>query len=352
MEKSRSSIFSFNTLSFSEARLPLAALLAILAIGSVEMGLHLFEKKLPEPVLWGSGETPVKIAQVEAMTEQEKRDINVLIIGPSHASIGISPQSMSDQPHNSGISAYNGGLNGRTYSVVQFVLENVYLKELEPKVVVMTASPLILNENNLWMERNSQEFFSAPMPRSLKANGIARKWNLWLIENVFLYKYRKRETGLTNGFLDSRQIVDSYGYHEVKGTFDDQARDKLNNPEHPYQSIMDSFDFGGPSADGFESILIELKKKAIPVVVINMPFREEFIQISPTGRDDYQSYLEELAKLQELYGFIYYDYQTEVPLSDDHFKDVDHLNTAGAAIVSTRLARDLVNEFPVLQERQ
>ena len=62
MGTSRSSIFSFDTLSFATARVPKGAIFAVCLLIALEAGLHMVAARLPDPVLWGQGEVSAKIA--------------------------------------------------------------------------------------------------------------------------------------------------------------------------------------------------------------------------------------------------------------------------------------------------
>ena len=89
-----------------------------------------------------------------------------------------------------------------------------------------------------------------------------------------------------------------------------------------------------------------------------MPFRNDLLSISPTGKKDYQLFLKKISVLQSEYGFIWLDYQTSLSLTDEDFRDVDHLNTQGALKLSTNLGEYLakfitsVGELPLSGDRK
>ena len=343
MAKSHSSIFSFDTLNIHGFRIPRAALVAAGAVLCCELLLHIFQSFLPEPVVWGSGEASVKVAQVRRLAGNLTEPLDLLILGPSHASVGISPAAMLSSVDHPRFTIYNGSLNGRTYPVLEFLLREVYQPLLKPRMLVLSASPVIFNLHNSWMERNSREFFSAPMPRACRSTGIEHLWRTFLVEDLFLYRYRRRQADLSEGFLNGRRIVDRYGYHAVDGRYDDEQRRLLLASTHPYHNIMRHFEFGGPSVAAFIDILKWSRRIDIPVVVVNMPFRTDLLTISPTGQDDYAEYLRRMLMLRDTYGFRWLDYQQSMSLDDDDFRDVDHLNVPGAVLLSRHLSLDLVS---------
>lgn len=335
------SIFSFNTIDYHSLRMPRGALSALGIILCVEGLLHIYEYRLPDPVLWGNIETSAKMHQAIFWNEDRNESCDVLILGPSHARFGISPKVIHEAMGDMKLTVYNGALNGRTYSVLEFVLRKVYVPKLRPRVLVLAVNPLIFNRYNVWMEQNTSEFFEAPKPKALSSKNIARIWRTFLVDHINLYRYRERHKGLQTGHLGDGTCLDEYGFSALQGIYDHKQRTWLNSPEHPYQQIMRKFDFGGPSAKAFVQILQYALDRKIHVFVVNMPFREGLLHISATGAEDYNQFLHEIQVLQYEYGFTWLDYQADLLLGDEDFRDVDHLNVQGARRLSIRLGEDL-----------
>lgn len=83
------------------------------------------------------------------------------------------------------------------------------------------------------------------------------------------------------------------------------------------------------------------ERERMRVVLVNMPYRPELLAMASNGRDAYQDSLTGMKRLRDRFGFVWLDYQAELALDDDDFRDVDHLNARGARKLSIRLARDL-----------
>jgi hypothetical protein len=338
----RSSIFSFDTFAFQRMRVPKGALLALGIVVLCEVGLHVFADRLPDPVLWGAGEASAKVAQAEALGAAATGGIDVLILGPSHASVGISPHAILDAADDADLSVYNGGINGRDYPVLQFIFEQVYLPSLRPKVIVLTASSIIFNLEHSMVAGNTLEFFEAPMPKALSADGLAGRWRRFLVNHVYLYRYRKRERGLVLGLVGGKRLLDDLGYHELNGEFDEEQRERLFASTHGYRGVWEDYEFGGMSADAFVSIIARAEDHGIKVVVVNMPFRPELLELPPgDGEAGYREYLKAMEELRGDYKFHWLDYQARMELSDADFRDVDHLNSVGTTKLSARLAEDI-----------
>ena len=92
------------------------------------------------------------------------------------------------------------------------------------------------------------------------------------------------------------------------------------------------------------------RRQQMRVIVVNMPFRPDLPSISATGTEDYREFLQEMRALQCEYGFTWLDYQAALPLADENFRDVDHLNAQGARQLSTRLGEDLVRLMASVEE--
>ena len=125
MEESRSSTFSFDTLRIGRFRFPRAAATALAVIVCCEGLLHLCQDVLPDAVVWGQGSCSAKVALVEERAKNGAGEVDALILGPSHAAVGISPSEMAREAVPCQLRAFNGALNGRTYTALELLLKEV-----------------------------------------------------------------------------------------------------------------------------------------------------------------------------------------------------------------------------------
>lgn len=341
------SIFSFETLRALKLKFPAGLVMAVGTLLVVELGLHLAVDVLPAPVLWDGFETAAKIAQATAFPES---NIDLLILGPSHGSVGVSPAVMMASLGTDEKTIYNGALVGRDYTVVEFVYKEVYQPSLEPQALVLCASPIVLNANNLRMQCNTERFFQSPMPRAIRQTGLGRVWQFFLNEHVYLYRYRKREAGLAQGCVLGKRRLDDYGFWACPGTYD-PTQCRMHRSDYHYRQVILDFEFAGPSVEAFRRILDGAKRTNTPTVVLNMPFRPSLLTFSPDAPETYQSYLVHMRELCERYDFLWLDYQQTLDLSDGDFSDVDHLNPNGAAKLSRSLTHDLVEHRVIGRQR-
>jgi len=344
MKPSRSSIFSSDTLAPGALRFPKAAALALLIVAGAEATLHVFADRLPEPVLWGAGEASTKIAQAERLAAAQPGRVDVLILGPSHASVGLSPEALLAACAREGMTAFNGGINGRDYPVVAFVYEHVYAPRLAPRTVAITANPICFNRNAPLLAHNTAEFFDAPAPRALTRDGLAGWWRGVLAHDFALYRYRTRARGLAEGFVGGKKLLDPLGFHAVHGVFDDARKQALRARTHPYAKVWKSYEFAGASAEAFERLVGAARADGARVVVVNMPFRPELLALDAGAPAAYGAYLSAMEALRGRHGFEWLDLHAQMSLSDADFRDVDHLNEGGAAKASRALGAYLCGE--------
>jgi hypothetical protein len=326
--------------------MPRAALLTLFLVLGVEVGLHLMADRLPDPVLWGSGEVSTKVAQALKLGAEGQAPIDVLILGPSHPSMGISPTLMREAASRPDWKIYNGALNGRDYPVVSVVMERIYLPELKPKLLLLTATPITTNSRYQALGKNTKEFFDAPKPKSIFGTGLQGAWARFLVNHVYLYRYHTRSKGLADGWIAGAPKLDATGFHSLSGTFNAEEKRLLLKPNHPYRDIWTDYEFGGPSVDAFREILDAARRHDLPVLVINMPFLDELYDLPGNGRASYAVYLEKMSALLAEFDAPWIDYNEIMELDETDFHDVDHLNLQGVEKLSALLARDVERLFP------
>jgi hypothetical protein len=162
-----------------------------------------------------------------------------------------------------------------------------------------------------------------------------------MVEHVYLYRYRKRQTRLELGFVGGKRLTDHWGFGAGFGVYNQRDRSELLEGPHQYREVLQDFAFGGPSLEAFLRIVDHANARQLPVVVVNMPFRKDLLRLSANAPEDYAAYLRQMTALSTRYGFTWLDYQDSLPLEDRDFFDVDHLNFEGAKRLSRRLAEDL-----------
>ncbi|WMN06817.1 hypothetical protein QYS48_33840 [Marivirga arenosa] len=168
----------------------------------------------------GSGLLGAKLAEADTT-----RDIDVLVIGSSHAYRSINTQIFKS------ISILNLGSSGQTPIQSNYLL-NKYLAELKPKVILWEVFPGLLNSDGL---ESSIDFISNIEPRVseienqlfLDSNG-KEIITLTYIINVFEFFFNpvnaktenEKEMYLPGGFIMKKNYQNAHGLKDRKTYFD------------------------------------------------------------------------------------------------------------------------------------
>lgn len=333
---SRSSIFSFETLRLQRPYVGAGLVTALLLLAGAEVGMRAAGSRLGQPRLWGEGETSSKAAVFERYV-RERGGVDLLILGPSHASAGIDAAALADcltDPGGAAPRAFNAGLMGRDYDVSAFMLRHEWLRLAKPRGVLITVSPICFNAMENPLRHNTEEFLLSPMPQTQQGRWLRRGWLRLLVKHSYLYRMRWREVGLDQGFSDGRRLIDAAGWHALHGAFDADERSKLLAAGHPYREVWRDYIFGGESLESLADMVADAKAAGAAVALLEMPFREALFELPHDGRTAYSEYRRRMGEWARSRGVPWLDMQSNLLLSDADFKDADHLNAAGAQRLS------------------
>lgn len=339
----RSSIFSFETLRLQRPYVGAGMVTALLLLAGAEVGLRAAGSRLGQPRLWGEGETSSKAAVFERYV-RERGGVDLLILGPSHASAGIDAATLADclaVPGGAAPRTFNAGLMGRDYDVSAFMLRHEWLRLAKPSGVLITVSPICFNAVENPLRHNTEEFLLSPMPQTQQGRWLRRSWLRLLANHSYLYRMRWREVGLDQGFVDGRRLIDAAGWHALHGEFDAEERSKLLAAGHPYREVWREYAFGGESLEALADMVADARAGGAAVALVEMPFRESLFELPHEGRSAYAEYRRRMEEWARSRGVPWLDMQSSLSLSDVDFKDADHLNAAGAQRLSCAVAEEL-----------
>lgn len=106
-----------------------------------------------------------------------------------------------------------------------------------------------------------------------------------------------------------------------------------------YDRDYESFQLEGKQAQALESILQFSQRHSIPIVFVNLPLTDEYLDpIRSAYEQEFKQYMLDIS-LQNR-GFIFRDLGPIWTANYDYFSDPSHLNRYGAYAVSARLAQD------------
>jgi poly-D-alanine transfer protein DltD len=106
-----------------------------------------------------------------------------------------------------------------------------------------------------------------------------------------------------------------------------------------YDSDYANFRISGVQADALQSLLRFTQSSQIPVVFINLPLTEDYLDpVRLEHEQAFQDYMVQLGLTQP--GFIFRDLSQQWTTQYSYFSDPSHLNRYGAHAVSLKLAQD------------
>ena len=124
---------------------------------------------------------------------------------------------------------------------------------------------------------------------------------------------------------------------------------KYSKVSGDYDSDYDAFRLEGKQTTALESLLQFTRTRQIPLVFINLPLTQEYLDpVRSSHEQKFQQYLLLLATQQ---SFVFRDLGELWPTQTDYFSDPSHLNRYGAYQVSNRLARDPMIPWPRSQKQ-
>ena len=322
---------------------------------------------------------------------------DVLVVGSSRAMRGIDPtalqQALAAQGYP-GLKIFNFGVNGATAQVVDLVVRRLLPAEKLPKLIIWADGSRAINSGRVDVTYNaiatSQGFkkipvdssstitsaLTPPSPESSlttslgtisSANSVVadsyQAVNTWLNQSLanLSSTYEQRESLRTlfqhqvasglKSHPDSEQDTSLFISQNGQGLMDVNGFLPISNRFNPatyYQkysrvagnSDSDYADFqleGGQSM-AIASLVAFTRSKNIPLVFINLPLTEEYLDAVRQGHEQaFQQYM--LYTSAEL-GFTYRNLTEEWKAEHDFFSDPTHLNRYGAFVVASRIAKD------------
>ncbi|HAX77505.1 MAG TPA: DUF1574 domain-containing protein [Cyanobacteria bacterium UBA11372] len=327
---------------------------------------------------------------------------DVLIVGSSRALRGIEPsvleQALAAQGYGK-IQVFNFGVNGATAQVVDLMLRQILTPEQLPKLIIWADGARAFNSGRtdgtyraIAQSAGYRLLASGSLPRPgavedkpdtsnqpLAAKSLAsgtsgnilainsKQIDSWLNQSLATlsatYPMRDRLQTLVqnriaatlNHHPGSRTVESPDGETAIMGDWDGfypvsiQFDPETYYEEHAkvtgeYDKDYQSFQLGGDQAIALESLVQFTQAREIPLVFINLPLTEEYLD---TARRKYeQEFTLYMLRLSLSREFTFRDWSTLWPSKNEYFSDPSHLNRYGAAAVAERLAQDPLIPWP------
>ncbi|MCD7887962.1 MAG: hypothetical protein LUG44_10215 [Clostridiales bacterium] len=275
--------------------------------------------------------------------ETETDSIDVLVLGSSQVTFGVSPVVLYDQ---AGISSYTlGGANASVMSNYYWLIEAE--KTQNPSVVVLEVSCMLekLSASHERMRLDGMKL-SANKLRFIQALQDSTDES-FLSFAVPLIKYHTRWSMLTSVDFNP-DIYSSLCYRGFNVT--DKCKKGLKyktmviDNDDPEENVRELYDY---QVEYFEKIVAYCQENNIELVLFKTP------KASWTLSDSSQ-----IQALADTYGLTYLDFNYEELMEAMDYdittdmKDKDHLNTNGADKLSSYLADYLTEHFDLPDRRE
>jgi hypothetical protein len=318
---------------------------------------------------------------------------DVMVIGSSRALRGVDPAALQQELSTlgyDGLSVFNFGINGATAQVVDLVIRQVLEPDQLPKLIIwadgarafnsgrldvtynaIAASPgyrEVANRRAEVAEANPTEEAGLPTPTGSLPNSYAAM-DEWMSTQIgefsAIYGDRDRlkswlqqqliaatpQSGSTSeealdAPIPAGSTIDFDGFLALSVRFNpatyyqDYAR-----VSGLYDGDYENFRLDGQQSLAFESLLSFTQAQNIPLVFINTPLTDEYL-------DDYRQeaereFLQHMLTLSTTEAsFLFRDFSQLWPERYDYFSDPSHLNRYGAYQVSTQLGQDPLIAWP------
>ncbi len=285
------------------------------------------------------------VTQMEHFYKLEEGDVDVLVLGSSHAFVNVNPQMLHDEY---GISAYDlcGSMQPmwNTYYYFKEALE--YQK---PQLVVLDVyrlveafpyskeSKIVKNTYGMKFSRNKYESIKA----SLSQESVGDVW----LHMAEFPSYHSRYVDLTAADFN-RGLVIGDGYRGAHTLTEVAA---MERPEVAH--VTERMEIEPKTMEYFEKILTLAKENGIPVLLINAPYivQEDDKKVFNT----LEAYLEtqtvyeqvSYVDFNEMYDEMQIDFATD-------FADHNHLNVNGLPKFNHALGSYMKEHYELTDHRK
>ncbi len=317
---------------------------------------------------------------------------DVLVIGSSRALRGIDPaalhQALAEAGHD-GLSVFNFGVNGATAQVVDLIVRRLIPPEDLPQIVVWADGARAFNSGRVDVTFNAiavsdgyeqLEAGGTPIEDDIALGSLATQLTghvkavdrelsevLGQVSSAYVHRGKIRSAigqgfgaiapefssdsstragDTPTGLPTETSLIDFDGFLALSTRFNpatyyqDHAR-----VAGAYDGDYEAFQLAGKQANALETLLSFASEKNLPIIFINTPLTDEYLDSHRTkAEDEFQHYLLKTAERSNMLTFR--DLGQLWPQRYDYFSDPSHLNRYGAYQVSHRLAQDPMIPWP------
>jgi hypothetical protein len=304
-------------------------------VAGAEATARALSPRLPAVRLWHD---PVAQLKVEQMERRRRRGATggVVFAGSSQVLEGVRPSVAAP---GLGLRAYNAALHrGFLPLTERWLLEEV-LPRLAPRLVVLGIGVLDLTDNGVGQYEVVDRFEAAIARRSDRAAVLRHR----LLRESALLRHGLATTGSAKVVLaDLRIGPEGEGLEFAAAT-----EYRLSEKKRAYieDELLADYRTGPRCLSALERIVAGVLATGSRLVLVQLPHTEELLPMLPGGPERVATARSELAALAERCGVRLVDDLVSMSAEQRLFADCIHLNGAGMAAASARLAEALREEL-------
>ncbi|MFB8790046.1 MAG: hypothetical protein U7123_14600 [Potamolinea sp.] len=322
---------------------------------------------------------------------------DILIVGSSRALIGIDPQQLQQALVNSGkrnLTVFNFGVNGGTAQIVDLQLRQLLIPTQLPRLIIWADGVRAFNSGRVDRTYNSlvasagykrliagdrpklpdvqpqtipncENFSTSAIKKTSKSESMSSvdstssttTSDRLQLSNISLEALgspdsklilSQRTPGERNPTDYSSSAIDSNGFLPLESRFEPNLYYQKNpRVTGRYDSDYQPFSLAGQQAVALNSIKAFAKQQKIPVVFVNLPLNQEYLD---SIRQSREQQFTQWMKQQVGNNFLFLDLGQQWLNENKYFVDPSHLNRFGAAAISNQLATN--SQIPWPQPRR
>jgi len=298
---------------------------------------------------------------------------DILIVGSSRALQGVDPKQLKQSLATigyRGLTIFNFGINGATAQVIEYQLRRLLTPQQLPQMIIWadgvrafndgridkTFNAIVASEGNKMLAAGIRPQLPEDQPKttricyklpSLCNANFSSELSIKSAELVLNIGSSKL---VQNSLPELENTIDSNGFLAFSKRYNPNTYYR-NKPlvSGTYDSDYNNFNLEGKQIKSLISIANFAKMRKIPLVFINLPLTEDYLDsVRSMYEDKFRQKMQDIA-LQN--GFIFRDLSQLWPKQNDYFFDPSHLNRYGAIAVSEELAIDWDIPWPVPRQK-
>lgn len=248
---------------------------------------------------------------------KQTHDIDILVIGSSHAYRGFDPRIFESY----GFEMFNLGSSSQSPWQTKVLLER-YFSQLNPKMVIYEVYPRTLLSDGV---EASMDLLSNDK-NDFKSLKMAVRLNHTKVYNTFFY-----------ASIDQLLNIESFEQDDRKGNdlYIDGGYVEKDFSTYKYDSVIrERWPIGEDSFEGFNEIIDFLESENVELYAVFAPITKAMYN----SQENTNTYIKQIEKRTPLYNF-----NTILNLDDSlHFYDPHHMNQKGVEIFNKVLIESIL----------